>query len=74
MGKLRGFSAKVVIRKLEKIGYKISRIKGSHVRIEHPNKKDYKSITIPNHKELKIGLLSQIIRDVKLSIDKFLKL
>jgi predicted RNA binding protein YcfA (HicA-like mRNA interferase family) len=31
-------------------------------------------VTIPNHRELKIGMLRRIIRDAELSVDEFLDL
>lgn len=74
MTKLGGISGKLVVKKLQKIGYEVVRIRGSHIRLKNSNFKNYKPITVPNHKELKIGLLTQIIKDVKLTVDDFVEL
>jgi len=64
----------VVIKKFQSLGYKVARQKGSHVRLTHPKSRIYKPITIPFHKELKIGLITQLIKDVNLTIEEFLDL
>jgi predicted RNA binding protein YcfA (HicA-like mRNA interferase family) len=60
MGTLAGISGKDAIRRLKKLGYIIVRQKGSHVRLNHPAKPP---LTVPLHRELKKGLLLQLIRD-----------
>lgn len=74
MPKLPIISGKQTVKKLEKIGYFIVRQKGSHLRLINNSNKNCKPITIPLHKELKTGLLNQIIKDADLSIDQFIKL
>ncbi|MFH1175191.1 MAG: type II toxin-antitoxin system HicA family toxin [bacterium] len=63
-----------VIKKLEKYGYHIIRRKGSHVRLRHLKGSVFKPITVPLHKEIKYGLLYQIIKDANLSVEEFNKL
>jgi predicted RNA binding protein YcfA (HicA-like mRNA interferase family) len=60
MGTLAGLSGKEVIRRLKKLGYIIARQRGSHVRLHHPAKP---SLTVPLHREIKIGLMMQLIHD-----------
>lgn len=74
MSKLPALSGKQVIGKLEKWGYKVVRQKGSHSRLRHFNKTEYKSITVPLHKTIKPGLLNQIIKDAKLTVEEFINL
>ena len=74
MPKLPVISGKEVIKKLEKHGYQITRRKGSHVRLRHFSKSDFKPITVPMHKEIKPGLLYQIIKDANLTVEEFIKL
>jgi predicted RNA binding protein YcfA (HicA-like mRNA interferase family) len=56
-------------------GYSTSRQTGSHIRLTNEDKSH--SITIPNHKPIKIGTLSAIIKDVctvnKVSVSDFVK-
>ncbi len=58
---------KEVIKTLSKIGYKLSRQRGSHIRLKCPGKK---SITVPNHMVGR-GLLRKILRDANLTPDAF---
>lgn len=74
MPKIPIISGREVIKKLQKFGYQITRTKGSHVRLRHFSKSDFKPITVPLHKEIKIGLLSQIIKDAGLSVEEFIEL
>ena len=72
MGELAGFSGKIVIRKLGKIGYVVIRMKGSHARLWNDN--GHPPVTVPMHKELRVGLLRAIIKQVGLSAEEFLAL
>jgi predicted RNA binding protein YcfA (HicA-like mRNA interferase family) len=72
--KLPVISGKELVALLEKSGFVIIRIKGSHHRLKHP---DGRIATIPVHKNDPIskGLLRKIIReDIAISIDEFNKL
>ena len=62
------------IRAFARIGYEVSRQKGSHVRLIHPDKRSRAPLTVPLHKELDIGLLRALIREAGLSVDEFLAL
>lgn len=69
--KLPVISGKEMIALLEKAGFVIIRIKGSHHRMKHP---DGRITTVPVHKNDPIskGLLRKIIReDIAISIDEF---
>ena len=72
--KLPVISGKELIALLEKSGFVIIRIKGSHHRMKHP---DGRIATVPVHKNDPVskGLLRKIIReDIVISIDEFNKL
>jgi predicted RNA binding protein YcfA (HicA-like mRNA interferase family) len=73
MSKLPNLSGKDVAKKLEKIGFVFVRQLISHMilRREKPFKM---TVTIPDHKELKRGTLKNILRQVGISLDEFLKL
>ena len=58
-------SARQLIHVLESIGYKVARQKGSHIRLNHDS---LPPITVPNHKEIKVGLLTKILHDANLTV------
>jgi predicted RNA binding protein YcfA (HicA-like mRNA interferase family) len=70
MTKLPPRTGKRVIAALSKISYKAVRQKGSHIRLQCPEKT---SITVPNH-IIGIGLLRKILRDADLTPEEFIKL
>ena len=67
-------SGKDFVKLLEKLGFIIIRINGSHYRLKH---EDGRITTIPVHKnnDLPKGLMKKIIRDdLKLDLEDFEKL
>jgi predicted RNA binding protein YcfA (HicA-like mRNA interferase family) len=70
--KLPIISGKEAIKAFEKIGYKVVRQRGSHLRLHDDSNQFHKPITIPNHKVIKPGLLRKLIKDANLSIEEFL--
>ena len=62
MPKIIPISGKKAIKKLEKIGYKVVRQSGSHMRMWHFFDKKKKPLTIPNHK---------IMRDADITVAEF---
>jgi len=71
MHKLPVVSAAETIKCFEKIGYAVTRQKGSHVRLHHACDGSKKPLTIPRHKVLGKGLLRKVIRDAELTVDEF---
>ena len=61
------------IRALEKIGYKRVRQRSSHIRLKDMNGK-LSPVTVPDHKELRPGLLKKILNDADLEVEEFIKL
>jgi predicted RNA binding protein YcfA (HicA-like mRNA interferase family) len=70
--KLPVVSARDCIRALEKVGFSIKRQRGSHITMRR--EKPPGRVTIPNHKELKPGMLRRIIRDADLTVQEFVDL
>ncbi|MDP2602204.1 MAG: type II toxin-antitoxin system HicA family toxin [Deltaproteobacteria bacterium] len=68
---LRGVSGDEAIKVFVKAGGVRRDGKGDHVNIKMPNGQ---LITIPNHRELKIGLLKAAVRKAGLTDDQFLDL
>jgi len=61
-----------VVQKLQRAGWEVARKKGSHVMM---TKSDYPyTLSIPQHKELGVGILSKIIKQADLTIDEFIDL
>ena len=59
----RSVSADCLIRVLERIGYRVIRQKGSHVRMRHEGPPVH-TITVPQHKSLGTGMLHALLSDV----------
>lgn len=59
----RNVSARELVKSLGKIGYEVTRQKGSHLRLTCKFPKEH-HVTIPNHDPIKIGTLSAILSDV----------
>ena len=60
----RDISGRDLARLLQKFGYAINRESGSHIRLTSIHKSQEHKITIPAHKEIKIGTLNNILNDV----------
>ena len=63
MPKLRVISGKKLVSILEKEGFSIVRIKGSHVILDAPNKPD--AVVVLLHKEIDRGTLHSIIKTLE---------
>jgi predicted RNA binding protein YcfA (HicA-like mRNA interferase family) len=59
----RDLSGAELIRALGKLGYRVSRQAGSHVRLTTDTPSPH-HITVPNHATLKVGTLAAILGDV----------
>ncbi|MFH1849746.1 MAG: type II toxin-antitoxin system HicA family toxin [archaeon] len=73
MSKLPLFSAKEVIKILQKMGFQTIRQEGSHVFMRHP---DGRTTVIPNHpgEDIDRGLLNRILKkDLGIEREEFLK-
>lgn len=71
MAKIPQISGKTAVKIFSKIGYRVARQKGSHIRLHHPDKKP---LTVPDHKVLGKGLLRKLLRDSELMVDEFLEM
>jgi predicted RNA binding protein YcfA (HicA-like mRNA interferase family) len=72
--KLPVVSGRQVIRVLEHLGYQVVRQRGSHIRLRDESDPEHLPVTVPDHRNLKSGLLRQILRDANLTVDEFVKL
>ncbi|MGH8234438.1 MAG: type II toxin-antitoxin system HicA family toxin [Rhodanobacteraceae bacterium] len=67
----RDVDAHQLIKALARLGYRVTRQTGSHIRLSCAELESH-SITVPNHSPLKVGTLNAILSDVAahLRIDK----
>ncbi len=56
-----------LVRALERVGWWVTRQRGSHVRLKHPERST--AVTVPLHRELKRGTLGGILTDAGLEVD-----
>lgn len=59
----RDLSGGELAKLLRRYGYQITRQSGSHMRLTTQERGEH-HLTIPNHDSLRIGTLSEILRDV----------
>lgn len=57
------------MRALQRLGFVVARQRGSHIVL----KRGTQGCVVPNHRELKIGTLSGILKQGSVSVDEFLK-
>ncbi len=72
MPKLPVISGKKAIKAFSRSGWLAHRQVGSHVVLRKEGSRV--TISVPKHKELKPGLLRNLIKDAGLSVEEFLKL
>lgn len=71
MAKLPVVSGRDAVKVFEKIGYRIVRQRGSHIRLRDNDNERHRPLTVPDHKELRPGLLRALIRDADLTVEEF---
>lgn len=54
----------------QKFGYEQVRQHGSHIRLRHPDAQRI-PLTVPDHRELRAGLLRALIRDAGITVEEF---
>jgi predicted RNA binding protein YcfA (HicA-like mRNA interferase family) len=74
MPKLPNITGEKLLKILQKEGFILKRITGSHHILFHPTKKLHVSVPIHKGKTLGTGITISIIKDTGFSLDEFLKL
>jgi predicted RNA binding protein YcfA (HicA-like mRNA interferase family) len=64
-------SGRDVVKALGKVGFRVTRQRGSHVRLEKIEVGKIIKLTVPLHKTLKKGTLRRIISDSELTVEDF---
>jgi predicted RNA binding protein YcfA (HicA-like mRNA interferase family) len=74
----RDLTANDVIKMLSKLGYVVTRQKGSHIRLTSKLNDVEHHITIPDHSPIKLGTINNVLKDVaeknKLTKEKLIEL
>lgn len=65
----RDVSGEDLVRSLRRFGYAPTRQTGSHIRLTSNTKGAEHHVTIPNHKQIRVGTLAQILGDVAAYLD-----
>jgi len=65
----RDVSGERLVRSLRRLGYEITRQTGSHIRVTSNFKGREHHVTIPAHKQLRVGTLAEILTDVSTYLD-----
>lgn len=63
-----------VIKALQRDGWVIVRQKGSHIRLQKHLSDEILKLTVPAHSPLKRSTLSHILKQARLSVERFLDL
>ena len=62
-------SGAVAVKKFRKVGWRIDRVKGSHIMLVKEN--HLWTLSIPQHDELGIGILSKLIKQSGITVEEF---
>jgi len=60
----RDVSGKQLVSGLKRLGYAVVRQTGAHIRLKRKTNGE-QPVTVPNHRQLKIGTLDSILEDVE---------
>ena len=55
------------VRALERLGFEVARQRGSHIVLRRASQ----GCVVPNHRELKIGTLSGVLKQAGVSVEEF---
>ena len=65
----RDLSGEELAKSLRRYGYELTRQTGSHMRVTSKSKGREHHVTIPAHKQLRVGILAEILSDVASYLD-----
>lgn len=67
--RLRLVSGMEAVAKLQRAGWVLVRRRGSHMMLTHP---DYRwTLSVPDHREIGIGLLRRLVKQAGLTVQQF---
>ncbi|MGI0148991.1 MAG: type II toxin-antitoxin system HicA family toxin [Thermoplasmata archaeon] len=68
----RDADARKVIRALEKLGFRVASVSGSHYKLVHEDD-PARVVVVPFHGKLKTGTLNAILKAAKVKVEEFLR-
>lgn len=71
MARLANISGKQAVKTFKKFGWNVAGQVGSHVVMTKPGIKV--NLSVPQHKEVSIGLLRKLIKHAEIQVDEFLE-
>ncbi len=74
MTKIPSIGYEKAIKALQRDGWVILRQKGSHIRLQKHTQDEVLKLTVPAHHPIKRSTLSHIIKQARLTVDKFIDL
>ena len=74
MTKVPSLGYEKVIKALQRDGWVVVRQRGSHIRLQKRLRDEILKLTIPAHHPIKRSTLSHILKQARLSLDRFIEL
>jgi len=63
-----------IVKALQRDGWVVVRQKGSHIRLQKHLQAEVLKLTVPAHRPIKRSTLSHILKQARISVNKFLEL
>lgn len=73
MPKMPRISSREAIRALERLGFEPVRQTGSHIVMKKVTEEGEIGCVVPIHRELKVGTLSSILKQAKVTVEEFIE-
>ena len=74
MSKVPSLNYFKVIRALQRAGWVVVRMKGSHIRLHKHTEKEVLKITVPAHNPIKRSTLAHILKQARINVNDFIDL
>ena len=74
MTKIPSLGYEQVIKALRRDGWVVVRQKGSHIRLQKHLQDEVLKLTVPAHRPIKRPTLARILKQARLSVEKFVEL
>ena len=74
MTKMPSLGYEQVIKSLRRDGWVVVRQKGSHIRLQKHLQDEVLKLTVPAHRPIKRPTLARILKQARLSVEKFVEL
>ena len=74
MTKIPSLGYNRIIKALQRDGWIVVRQKGSHIRLQKHLQDEVLKLTVPAHRPIKRSTLSHILKQARLSVERFIEL